>query len=150
MTRTVAPFLLALALGLVLDDASLAAQAPPPALLGRWHGTSICVKASWNAWCNDEEAFYDFLPASGGLPRILLHAYKRVGTAIEPMGDMEFVPDSGPARWAGEFSNTRIHIRWVYHVADSGLTGSLILLPSMQLARNVRAQRDSTWEPPPN
>jgi hypothetical protein len=150
MTRTVAPFLLALTLGLALDDASLGAQATPPALLGRWHGTSLCIKASWNASCHDEEAFYDFLPAPGGLPRILLHAYKRVGTTIEPMGDMDFLPDTGQARWTAEFSNTRVHIRWLFQVADSGLTGTVVLVPSMQVGRTVRAQRDSMWEPPPN
>jgi hypothetical protein len=150
MRQTISPLMLALALGLALDGTSLSAQAPPPALLGRWHGTSICVKASWNAACNDEEAFYDFLAAPGGLPRILLHAYKRVGTAIESMGDLEFLPDTGMARWAGEFSNTRTHVRWVFQVADSGLTGAMLLLPSMQVGRKIRAQRDSTWEPPPD
>jgi hypothetical protein len=148
MARTAATFLLLLALGLVPDSGPLGAQASPAALLGRWHGTSICTKASWNAACNDEEVFYDFVQAPRDPPRILLHAYKRVGPAIEPMGDLEFLADTGRARWAGEFSNTRVHIRWMFQVADSGLTGGLTLLPSGQLARTVRAQRDSTWSPP--
>ena len=150
MTRAILRILLLLAFGGALDRPSLGAQIPAPSLLGRWHGRSICIKADWNAACNDEEAFYDFVPAPSGLPRLLLHAYKRVGTAIASMGDLEFWPDTGGARWVGEFANTHVHIRWVYQVADSGLTGTLILLPSMHLARNVHAQRDSTWTPPPN
>lgn len=129
------------------DHFTLRAQEPSRRVLGLWHGTSICVKASWNASCNDEEIFYEFVPAKSGLPGILLRAAKRVGAAIEPMGELELQPDTGHARWAGEFRNSRVHIRWLYQVSDSGLTGSLILLPSMQVARAVRAQRDSSWGP---
>jgi hypothetical protein len=150
MPQTISPLMLALALGLALDGTSLCGQTQPPALTGRWHGTSICVKADWNASCNDEEAFYDFVPAPGGPPRILLHAYKRVGTAIESMGDMEFLPDTGHARWAAEFRSTRVQVRWMFQVTDSGLTGAMLLLPSKQVGRTIRAQRDSTWEPPPD
>lgn len=144
-SRTIYESLLLLAVGFGVGHSSLRAQEPTPPLLGMWHGTSICVKASWNASCNDEEIFYEFVPTKGGLPGILLRAAKRVGSAIEPMGDLEIQPDTGEARWAGEFSNSRVHIRWLYQVSDSGLTGSLILLPSMQVARAVRAQRDSSW-----
>jgi hypothetical protein len=144
MSRDISRFLISLAFGVALGCPSLGAQVPTPSLLGRWHGTSICIRASWNAACSDEEVFYDFVPAPSGLPWILPHAYKRVGTAIEAMGDMEFLPDTSGIRWIGEFANTRVHVRWVYQVTDSGLTGGVVLLPAMQLARNVRAQRDST------
>lgn len=143
-------FLLGLVLGLVLNRSSASGQTPTPSLLGQWHGTSICVKAAWNAACNDEEVFLWFEPAPTGLPRILLHAYKRVGSGIESMGDLEALPDTGQARWAADFSNTRVHIRWLYQVTDSGLTGTLVQLPSMRVARHQRAQRDSTWRPPPD
>ena len=127
---------------------SLAAQASQPSLLGKWHGTSICTKAAWNAACNDEEAFYNFVRVPGGASKVLLHAYKRVGTAIEPMGDMEFVPDTGRGRWTSEFSNSRVHIRWNFQVADSVINGTLLMLPSMQVARTVRVRRDSAWQEP--
>ncbi|MEO8138122.1 MAG: hypothetical protein ABI742_00690 [Gemmatimonadota bacterium] len=148
MTRDNTRYLPLLALGVVLHSSPLCAQTPTPSLLGRWHGTSICTKASWNASCNDEENFFEFVPAAGGLPGILSHAGKRVGTTIQSMGDVDLQPDTGKARWAGEFSNGRVHIRLVYQVADSGLTGAVIQLPLHQVVRTYRAQRDSTWERP--
>ncbi len=35
---------------------------PTSELLGHWRGESICVKADWNAACNDEVVFYDVVP----------------------------------------------------------------------------------------
>ena len=148
MTR-IPGVLLVLSLGIVLDRASLGAQAQSPSILGLWHGTSICSKADWNASCNDEENFFQFVPASSGLPKILLHAAKRVGTAIEWMGDLELQPDTGDRRWVGEFANSRVHIRITYQVSDSGLAGTIVEVPSLQIARRIRARRDSSWTPPP-
>jgi len=66
---------------------------PTSELLGHWRGESICVKADWNAACNDEVVFYDVVP--GEKPdRVLLRAYKIVNGRNEPMGDLEFAYES--------------------------------------------------------
>ncbi len=128
-----------LAAGLVVAvPAGVAAQAE---ILGRWHGTSTCVKESWNASCNDERIVYDFVPSAAGAPGVLLHAYKVVGSDTVSMGDLELLPDSGAGRWAGEFSNSRVHIRWMYQVRDSSLTGTLGVYPELRVARHVVARR---------
>lgn len=129
---------LLLPLLLPLGDAS-----GPPVILGRWHGHSICVKAPWNAACNDEEVFYDFVPGKADSSTILLHASKLVAGHAEWMGDLDLSYVADRASWDGEFSNSRVHIRWSYRLRGDSLEGEVVMLPTLQVARHVVAWRDS-------
>lgn len=51
----------------------------PGAIAGWWHGTSTCVKATWNAACHDEVIVEEFVPASPDSSRMTLEAFKIAG-----------------------------------------------------------------------
>ena len=110
------------------------------AVLGRWAGTSTCVKAQWNAACNDEVVIYDFVP-SDSAGRITLHAQKVIRGRPEPMGDLEFTYDPSTRQWSGNFDNARVSIRWIFEVSGSRLTGRVVDRRSLRIARNVVATR---------
>ena len=115
---------------------------PTSELLGHWRGTSICVKADWNAACNDEVVFYDFVP--GEKPeRVLLHGYKIVNGQNEWMGDLDFAYDAGLKAWAADFSNARVRIRFVFDVHGSSLEGRLLDLKTDRIARHIRVSREA-------
>lgn len=125
----------------VLAAPVAAQQAPPAPILGRWHGFSVCVKADWNASCNDEEVMYDFVPVGQRADSVTLHASKLVSGAFEPMYDLDFHLDPARHRWTGDFSNQRVSIQWRYEVSDTLLTGTVVLFPSGRVGRNVVARR---------
>jgi hypothetical protein len=127
------------------------AQTPAPAdeIAGRWTGTSICVKADWNASCKDERAVYFFERTDSGA-KVILHGYKYVGATLESMGDLNCTYDPSAKSWIASFSNDRVRIRWSFQVLPRGLmTGRLVDLVQGQVARTVRVQRDSIQTPPP-
>jgi len=121
----------------------------PPSILGYWHGRSTCIKAPWNAACNDEEVLYHFVPAADPPGQVLLKAYKYVNGAPESMYDLQFAWDSTRHRWAARYSNSRVRILWSYTVEDSVLIGRLVDLPDERLVRNVLVTlvADSTRRP---
>jgi len=125
--------------------ASGAAQAPatrtstPPSILGYWRGRSTCVKASWNAACNDEDVLYHFVPSLEHPGQVMLNAFKYANGAPEPMYDLGFAWDSTRHEWAARYSNSRVHILWSYAVHDTLLAGRLVDLPGERLVREVRA-----------
>jgi len=118
----------------------LAAQSAT-AILGEWQGTSICVKASWNAACHDEVIVYGVVPSTARAGQVTMHACKIVNHAEEWMGDLELAYDSTAARWAGDFQNSRVHVRWSYRVQGDSLTGQVENLATGQVGRHVEAVR---------
>jgi hypothetical protein len=120
---------------------ALFTQSPADAILGRWEGTSTCIKAEWNSSCHDEVTRYDFVRDSVRPGVIVSHAYKRVGPDWEWMGDVDMTWDSGGRRWAGEWSNSRTHIEWSYWLQGDKLAGQLVRLPDRRKARDVIAHR---------
>ena len=116
-------------------------QQPSDALLGRWEGTSICIKADWNAACHDETTRYDVVRAAGRGDTLVVHAFKLVGGAYEPMGDLDATWDSAGRRWVAPFANSRVHIEWSYWLAGAELRGQVVTLPERRKARDVVAHR---------
>jgi hypothetical protein len=112
-------------------------------ILGRWRGTSQCVKASWNAACHDEQVIYHFARAAHDSNRIALHAEKRAGTTSVPMGDLELWFEEVANSWVTTFTNARVHVLWQYRVDHGQLTGRMVDMRSGRLLRNVTAVRDS-------
>ena len=127
----------------VLALAILAGPHPTSELLGHWRGESICVKADWNAACNDEVVFYDFVPGDKS-DRVLVHAYKIVNGQNLPMGDLDFAYDAGLKAWAADFSNARVRIRFVFDVHGASLDGRLLDLKAGRVARHIRASREAS------
>lgn len=120
----------------------LGAQATRPgAIMGWWHGTSTCVKASWNAACKDEVVVYEFAPSSPDSIRSTVHAFKLVAGQRDSMGALPvtFMPDD--QAWNAEIATARGDIRWSFRLQGESLLGQLVLLPGMQVARHVVALR---------
>jgi hypothetical protein len=132
---------------MLLPTALSAQQSPPESIRGRWHGTSICVKAEWNTACNDEQVVYDFVPSTQSPAAMSLHASKLVNGAPEPMYDLDFSYDTTSSEWQAEFSNSRVHIRWSYRVQGDSMTGRVVFLPSGRIGRDVRVIRDTAPAP---
>lgn len=120
---------------------ALFTQSPADAILGRWEGTSICIKADWNASCHDEATRYDFVRDSARAGVIVVHAYKRLGNDWDWMGDIDGRWDSAGRRWVGEFSNSRTHIEWSYWLEGDKLIGQVVTLPERRKGRDVVAHR---------
>ena len=110
------------------------------AILGTWRGESICVKADWNAACNDEQVELAFVPAKAA-GTITGHARQLVGGEYQPMGDLDFRHDAAAQEWFAEFQNARVHIRWSFTLQGDGLTGTIVDLPGHRVVRNLRAKR---------
>jgi len=110
-------------------------------VLGRWEGTSTCVKAPWNASCHDEVVRYDFAPLDSDSVAVRLHAFKLVNGEYDWMGDLDFRPDSTAGRWVCDLVTRRGPIRWTFDVTDSALTGTLIDMDARRIGRNARARR---------
>jgi hypothetical protein len=119
----------------------LAPQDPATAILGRWEGTSTCVKAEWNRGCHDEIARYDFVPDTAHAGVILVHGYKLVAGEWDFMGEIELRYDSAGHRWAGEWGNGRVHIELSYVLQGTDLVGKLIGLPDGRKARDIIVHR---------
>ncbi len=121
---------------------ALGAQATRPgAIIGWWHGTSTCVKASWNAACNDEVVLYEFVPSSPDSVRSTVHAFKLVAGQRDSMGALPvaFVPED--QAWNADITTRRGALRWTFRLHGDSLLGRLVLLPGMQVARHVVALR---------
>lgn len=116
-------------------------QHPGDALLGRWEGTSVCVKADWNAACHDETIRYDVVRTAGRGDTLTVHAFKQVAGAFEPMGDLDAVWDPAGRRWVAPFANARVRIEWSYWLAGAELHGQVVTLPERRKARDVVAHR---------
>lgn len=129
------------ALLLVLTSIPPATTHPSDAVLGRWFGTSICVKTAANSACHDEVVRYNFVRDSVRHDVIVNHADKQVGNDWEWMGDIEVRWDSAGNRWAGEWQNSRTHIEWSFWLVGPELHGMVVRLPGREKGRDVVAHR---------
>lgn len=129
------PMLLPLLLAL------FAPQDPAAAILGRWEGTSICVKAEWNRACHDEIAMHEFVRDSVRPGVIIDHGYKLLAGQWDWMADIELRYDPAGHRWVGDWSNTRVHIELNYALRGTDLTGTLSILPDHRKGRDIALHR---------
>jgi hypothetical protein len=116
-------------------------QDPGAAILGRWEGTSTCVKVESNRACNDEIAMHQFVRDTRHAGVIIDHGYKKVGSGWEWMGDFELRYDSTGHRWAGEWSNGRVHVALDYRLRGTDLVGVMARLPEGQKGRDIALRR---------
>jgi hypothetical protein len=125
----------------LLREFIAAVKYPTAAILGGWRGSSICVKATWNDSCADEEVVYSFVLAALQSEQVTLHASKLVAGKPQSMGDLDFVFDSTGQTWFSDFQNRRVNIRWTYRVKGDSLIGHVAEMPSGRVARRVNAVR---------
>jgi hypothetical protein len=137
------PLLLSMTLLLGTSTPTRLPSTDPEGILGRWRGRSTCVPAAWNSTCHDEEVRYNFVPAASDPTHAMLHASRFVQGRAESMYDIEFSYMPATARWEGDFTNSRVHIRWSYRLRGDSLWGAATILPNLQIARRVVAWRDS-------
>jgi hypothetical protein len=116
-------------------------QDPAAAILGRWEGTSICIKAEWNRACHDEIAMHEFTRDSAHAGVIIDHGYKRVGDQWEWMADFPLRYDATRQKWSGDWSNSRVHIEVSYRQQGTDLVGTLNLLPDGRKGRDIVLHR---------
>ena len=123
----------------------LIAAAPPSAerILGTWRGTSICVDHATDRACKDERVVYVFRPVEGRPDSVQLEASKIVNGELQLMGVLGLKRDSLDV-WSHEFTTpSGFHGRWAYKVRSSGLSGTLVELPSRRRVRRVAVRRES-------
>jgi hypothetical protein len=110
-------------------------------IVGRWQGTSNCVRGEWNRACHDETVLYVVRTSAAHRGQVTLVASKRVGGAWEWMGTLDFRYDAGRRAWTADYTGGRVPIRWTYRVNGREMAGTLVLLPSGRQARAVSAHR---------
>jgi hypothetical protein len=110
-------------------------------IVGRWQGTSTCVRGEWNRACHDETVLYVVRPSAAHRGQVTLVASKRVGGTWEWMGTLDFRHDAARNEWTADYTGGRVPIRWTYRVNGREMAGKLVLLPSGRQARVVSAHR---------
>ncbi len=113
----------------------------PDDILGVWHGTSTCVKADWNAACNDERVEYRVKPDPAVRGHYIIDAEKLVNGALDPMGDLPMAFDADSAEWFIDLTNPRYSMRWSFRLRGDTLYGLLRLRPDLRVARHVLVTR---------
>ena len=111
-------------------------------ILGKWHGSSICIDTKTDVACKDEEIIYSFVPDTVR-SSILLHGFKVVNGKAEPMYDLDLDYSDSSRVWSADYIG-RIRIRWSYQIKDTLLSGTLIELPTGRLIRRVIATKYGT------
>lgn len=108
-------------------------------ILGTWTGTSTCVGN--RPACKDETVVYRFVALEGHPGQVRLLADKILRGKRVPMGALVFdvAPQSRTVR--SEFTRGRTHGVWSFTVAESTMTGTLLVLPDSSSAREVKAHR---------
>jgi hypothetical protein len=124
-----------------LTSAAAAQAVPQREIVGRWQGTSTCVRAAWNSACHDETVLYVVRPSAAHVGQVSLVASKRVGAGWEWMGTLEARYDAARRAWTADYTGGRVPIRWTYRVTGRRMTGNLVLLPTGREARVISLRR---------
>jgi len=115
-----------------------ASDDPRAAVLGDWHGTSICTKEAGPA-CHDETVVYHVTPGNDA-DVVLLQANKIIDGKEEDMGTLEFHLDFAAHRMVAEFHSRRSS-RWTFEWNGDVMKGTAVLLESGAIGRNVNVKR---------
>lgn len=119
--------------------AGSAARPPPPdPLVGRWHGSSLClVKPSP---CHDEEVVYRIAAKPGG--GYAIQAAKVVAGVEQDMGtlDATFAPATGTLVAISAYQSGGA-ARWLFQLRDGRLSGRLVI-NGTTLFRRIEVRRE--------
>jgi predicted GH43/DUF377 family glycosyl hydrolase len=118
------------------------ARTPAAAMVGTWHGTSLCVDKQVDRACRDEEVLYEIDSAAGPRGPVRWQADKIVNGVRENMGVSRLTYDSTAQNWFFDMQ-TRFHGRWTVAVRGDSLLGELQELPAHRLVRRIAVGRVS-------
>ncbi|MGZ7038970.1 MAG: hypothetical protein ACXVJO_12430 [Thermoanaerobaculia bacterium] len=120
----------------------VAAEQHASDILGRWEGTSICVKTESNRACHDEEVRYTCTPSPDDAKLIRMKAEKKVNGVYEWMGDLDLTYDAASRKWNSEFHmQSGQRAVWSFAIDGKVMTGTCTLYPGKIVGRNVQARR---------
>jgi predicted GH43/DUF377 family glycosyl hydrolase len=117
-------------------------QTPAAAIVGTWHGTSLCVDKQVDRACRDEEVIYEIDSAAGPRGPVRWQADKIVNGVRGNMGVLRLMYDPPAQSWFFDMQ-TRFHARWTVAVHGDSLIGDLQELPAHRLVRRIAAGRVS-------
>ena len=115
-------------------------QSPSQAIVGTWHGTSLCVDKQVDRACHDEEVVYVVDSAAGPRGPVRWQADKIVNGARESMGVSRLTYDSTGQHWLVDIT-ARFRGRWTLAVHGDSLVGDLSELPAHRLVRRIAVVR---------
>jgi hypothetical protein len=128
-------------LALIVSIGAAAGQ-DPAAIIGEWHGTSLCTDRVAAPGCNDEVVIYTFTrSADAPGSKVSLSADKVVNGQRITMGESDLSYDEKEQAWTFEFKNARNHILWAYAVQGDMLTGTLYNIADRKVLRRATATR---------
>jgi predicted GH43/DUF377 family glycosyl hydrolase len=122
------------------------AKSPAEAIVGAWHGTSLCADKQVDTACRDEEALYVIDSAAGPRGPVRWQGDRIVNGARELMGVLRFTYDSASGTWFSDL-NTRVRARFTFAVRGDSLIGDLREVPSQRLVRRIAVGRCSPSVP---
>lgn len=117
------------------------AASPGDALLGEWHGTSVCIHQEPGSPCKDETIRYVVTANPRGPARYHMDAQKLVAGAFESMGEFDLTWSVEDGRWTYRFDAPRCPgCTWWYRLDDESLRGGITDAQGVEL-REVHATR---------
>ena len=110
------------------------------ALLGAWHGSSLCTDLKVAPGCHDEQVVYDVSIVAGAVDKVHISADKLVAGKRELMGQFDLVQDGADGgAWVYDFSTRAGLMRWRFLVHGARLDGELLAMPARTRIRQVQA-----------
>jgi hypothetical protein len=123
----------------VLLIALLSAADPRAELVGVWIGDSICTDA--RPACTTEKAAYHIAIADGASDLISMTMNKIVDGKEEEMGVVDYHVDAAARTLTAEFERNGLHGVWRFSWTGTRMRGTLSLLPSNVVVRNITLQK---------
>lgn len=117
-------------------------DSPVDRIVGTWRGSSTCVNREAAPACKDEQVIYEISPTPGKSNAATVKADKIEDGRRVPMGTINFTYDAQKEDWKADLETPRVHALWRLRVQGPTMTGTLTLLPSGTVVRNVKLQKD--------
>jgi hypothetical protein len=115
-------------------------------VLGTWKGESSCTGN--RPACKNEVAVYRFEAVPGKSDFVLQFADKLIDGQRIPMGKLEFQYNEKTGELSSDFTRGQTHGLWQFKVSGETMVGTLVLLPSKELVRDVKVRRVKESEVP--
>ena len=136
------PFVLCLVVPILWLTAVARADTAQDQIVGKWRGSSTCMNREAAPACTDEQVVYRIKGTPGKTDKVTVEADKIVDGKAVPMGVLEFTYDPGDGSWTSEVQTPRFHQLWRLAVRGALITGTLSLLPSKTVVRNLELHKE--------
>jgi hypothetical protein len=115
-------------------------------VLGTWKGESSCTGN--RPACKNEVVVYRFEAIPGKSDVVLQFADKIIEGQRVPMGKLEFQYNEKTGELSSDFTRGQTHGLWQFKLSGETMVGTLVLLPSEELVRDVKVRRVKESEVP--